>query len=81
MARVWQRAHKLIGPARILVASFAGLILIGTLLLLHPRASAAAPLDFVNALFTATSATCVTGLIVMDTGTSLTHFGQLVVLP
>ncbi|MDW7711153.1 MAG: potassium transporter TrkG [Deferrisomatales bacterium] len=56
------------------------MILVGTFLLMTPAAAAGAPLGFVDALFTATSATCVTGLVVVDTGTALSPFGQAVVL-
>ncbi len=68
-------------PAVILAVSFALLILAGTLALMLPIASAAGqatpPLD---ALFTATSAVCVTGLVVVDTGTYWSPFGQVVIL-
>lgn len=68
-------------PQRLLVVSFASLIAAGTLLLLHP---AATPPDrrvnLIDALFTATSAACVTGLVVRDTATGFTLFGQLVIL-
>jgi trk system potassium uptake protein TrkH len=66
--------------AEILMFSFAGAILIGTLLLMLPPASVGKSLSFVDALFTATSATCVTGLTVVDTGTHFTAFGQMVIL-
>lgn len=56
------------------------LILLGSLLLMLPHSSTAAPLSFIDALFTATSAACVTGLSVMDIGRELTLFGQLTVL-
>jgi trk system potassium uptake protein len=71
-----------IRPEVVLAGSFAGLILIGTLLLLLPRASASseAPLTLMDAVFTATSASCVTGLVVRDTGTELSTFGQMTVL-
>jgi trk system potassium uptake protein TrkH len=62
------------------VLSFGTVILAGTLLLWLPAASREAPLGFIDALFTATSATCVTGLTVVDTGTHFTLFGQLVIL-
>jgi trk system potassium uptake protein TrkH len=68
-----------VSPAAILIASFGGAIAVGTLLLSLPVA-AAERLGFVDALFTATSAVCVTGLAVVDTGTRLTTFGQVVVL-
>jgi trk system potassium uptake protein TrkH len=68
-------------PAKTLVASFAVLILTGTALLALPRATrTSTPLGFTDALFTATSATCVTGLVVKDTGTDFTLMGQLVIL-
>ncbi len=59
---------------------YAGAIFIGTLLLATPLAAQGEPLSFLDALFTATSAQCVTGLIVVDTGTRLSLFGQSVVL-
>jgi len=56
-------------------------ITIGTILLNLPSASSTAKsIGFINALFTATSATCVTGLIVLDTGKDFSTFGQLVIL-
>ncbi len=67
-------------PARISISAFICLILAGTVLLMLPPASSQRPLAFVDALFTATSASCVTGLIVVDTGKDLATFGQLVVL-
>ena len=68
-------------PYQILVLGFAGLILMGALLLMTPQASATGQsLSFVNALFTATSAVCVTGLVVVDTGTYFSLFGQLVII-
>jgi len=63
------------------VLSFAGAITLGTVLLLLPWATPEeGSMPFVDALFTATSATCVTGLIVRNTGTDFTLFGQLVIL-
>lgn len=68
-------------PYQILVSGFAGLILLGALLLCLPAASATGePLSFVDALFTSTSAVCVTGLVVVDTGTRFSLFGQLVII-
>jgi trk system potassium uptake protein TrkH len=61
--------------------AFLAVILLGTLLLALPAANASGrPRDLVTALFTATSATCVTGLSVIDIGAELTRFGQLVLL-
>lgn len=67
-------------PTQTLVASFVVLIVTGGGLLMLPRASTAEPLSLVDALFTATSATCVTGLVVKDTGRDFTFMGQLVIL-
>src|SRR5688500_2238866 len=68
-------------PPKVLVLGFAILILIGTCLLTLPIATVDGNgLSFLNALFTATSATCVTGLVVVDTGSTFTTFGQLVIL-
>ncbi|HOP94361.1 MAG TPA: TrkH family potassium uptake protein [Dictyoglomaceae bacterium] len=67
-------------PASFFIKSFALIILIGTLFLMFPFSSAnGTPTDFLTALFTATSATCVTGLVVVDTGTYWSNFGQLVI--
>jgi len=54
-------------------------ILIGTILLLLPWATHRG-ISFIDALFTATSATCVTGLVVKNTGIDFTLFGQIVIL-
>lgn len=60
---------------------FASIILLGTLLLTLPISNTTGkPLDFIDALFTATSATCVTGLVVKDTGTFFSTFGQVVII-
>jgi len=60
---------------------FASIILLGTLLLTLPISNTTGkPLAFIDALFTATSATCVTGLVVKDTGTFFTMFGQVVII-
>lgn len=67
-------------PITILLGSFAAIILIGTGLLMLPNSTTGGHISFVNALFTATSATCVTGLIVVDTGTYFTHLGRWVIM-
>jgi trk system potassium uptake protein TrkH len=74
------RRHRRLRPVQLLVLSFGTVILAGTLLLWLPAASRESPLRFVDALFTATSATCVTGLTVVDTGSHFTLFGQFVIL-
>ncbi|MDQ8739211.1 TrkH family potassium uptake protein [Paenibacillus sp. LHD-38] len=68
-------------PPRILVSGFALIILLGALLLSMPFASANGErLPFLDALFTATSATCVTGLVVVDTGTYFSVAGQVILM-
>ncbi|MGE7675886.1 TrkH family potassium uptake protein [Lysinibacillus sp. NPDC094403] len=70
-----------LNPPKILVLGFATIILIGTFLLTLPIATENGEgLSFLDALFTATSATCVTGLIVVDTGDTFSIFGELVIL-
>lgn len=67
-------------PPKVLSLGFVILITIGTILLSLPVASTKGQISFIDALFMATSATCVTGLAVIDTGTQLTTFGQVVLL-
>mgnify|MGYP001199840323 CR=1 FL=1 len=68
-------------PPRLLLIGFACIILAGTILLKLPAAAAAGETtSWIDALFTATSATCVTGLVTLDTGTHWTVFGQIVIL-
>jgi len=63
---------------RIIVFGFLCVILIGSLLLALP-VSRKVDLSYLDCLFTATSAVCVTGLVVVDTGTAFTLFGQIVI--
>lgn len=68
-------------PARLVPLAFAGVIALGTLLLMLPWARAdAGSAPFLVALFTATSATTVTGLTMVDTATYWTGFGRVVIL-
>lgn len=68
-------------PSRLIVASFAGVILLGTVFLTFPAAAAdGRAISPIDAFFTATSATCVTGLIVLDTPIDFSPFGQAVIL-
>ena len=67
-------------PTQIICVSFVIVIALGTFLLSLPVASKHGRLDVLDAMFTATSATCVTGLIVRDTWTQFTYFGQAVIL-
>lgn len=76
--RVHARAQQ---PFQVIVVAFAAAVAVGTLLLLLPAASRqAGGASFVEALFTATSAVCITGLVVVDTATFWTPFGQAVIL-
>ncbi|MFP3389389.1 TrkH family potassium uptake protein [Brevibacillus sp. SIMBA_040] len=77
--KIVEKLH--LDPPKTLVIGFALIILIGTTLLTLPSATEnGLGLPWLDALFTATSATCVTGLVVVDTGTTFTVFGQLVIL-
>lgn len=68
-------------PAVVLIAGFAGLIAVGTLLLMLPISSASGEWTRpVDALFVATSAACVTGLTPLDTATHWSPFGHVVIL-
>lgn len=71
--------RALLNPAQLFIISFLGIIFIGTLLLMLPKATHQG-ISFLDALFTSTSAVCVTGLIVVDTGSYFTLFGQSVIL-
>lgn len=75
-----QKAFKL-NPSQALVYGFFALILVGTLLLCLPLSAAdGVQIEPIQALFTSTSAVCVTGLAVVDTGTAYSGFGQMVIL-
>ena len=70
-----------IKTTRLIAAAFAAIILVGTLLLMTPAASrSGVGCSFRGALFTATSATCVTGLTLFDTWSQWSGFGQAVIL-
>ncbi|MCM2677417.1 TrkH family potassium uptake protein [Alkalicoccobacillus plakortidis] len=66
-------------PPQTLALGFLITILMGTILLSLPY-STHAPISLLNAFFTATSATTVTGLVVLDTGADFTRFGQVVIM-
>lgn len=70
-----------LSPPRILVLGFAAIIVLGTVLLMLPISSRTGEsLGFIDALFTSTSATCVTGLVVVDTATTFSYFGEFVIM-
>ncbi|MEZ5042750.1 MAG: potassium transporter TrkG [Saprospiraceae bacterium] len=68
-----------LNPAQLFIFSFLVIILLGALMLMLPNATNDS-LSFLDALFTSTSAVCVTGLIVVDTATYFTTFGQFIIL-
>ena len=68
-----------LNPAQLFIISFLGIILLGSGLLLLPNATFD-EISFLDALFTSTSAVCVTGLIVLDTAKDFTQFGQTIIL-
>ncbi len=72
---------RALSPSQFLVLSFAGLILLGSVLLWLPVSSEPGhTLAFVDALFTSTSAVCVTGLIVVDTPNAFSTFGEVTLM-
>lgn len=70
-----------LSPPQWMILGFAGIILAGAILLALPIASAdGRSVGFLDALFTATSAVCVTGLVVIDTASSYSMFGEIVIM-
>jgi potassium uptake TrkH family protein len=78
-SRLYKLERQTLHPALVFVLSFVVLICIGTLLLMAPKATVNG-IGFIDALFTSTSAVCVTGLAVFDTGKDFTFMGQIVIL-
>lgn len=74
----WEPLHN--HPARILLSTFLGLCIIGTLLLRLPGVSHGNPISLIDAAFTSVSAVCVTGLVVLDTPHDFSFFGQALIL-
>ena len=76
-----ERHKKAFSSAQIIILGFAGIIFLGSLLLMLPFATKDGQgAAFADALFTSTSAVCVTGLIVKDTATYWSLFGQMIIL-
>ncbi len=71
---------RLFSPFTLPILFFGLTILAGSIALHHPASIAGGELSWLDAVFTATSATCVTGLIVVDTGSFFTQFGQTVIM-
>ncbi len=74
-----QFSRSVLNPAQLFVLSFLSIIILGAGMLMLPNATHEG-IRFIDALFTSTSAVCVTGLIVVDTGSYFTLFGQSVIL-
>ena len=80
-AAVFLRFINRRNPGQILVLGFLAVIVLGALLLMLPAATVDRTfLGPVDALFTATSAVCVTGLVVVNTGMTFSLYGQIVIL-
>ena len=79
---LWMKKRpKSISATKVIVVVFAAIIALGTLILMMPEASRSGEsCGFLPALFTATSATCVTGLSLFDTWTQWSGFGQVVII-
>jgi trk system potassium uptake protein TrkH len=73
------RFLPLLNPPQLFIFSFGSIILTGALFLMMPQ-STTRPISFMDALFTSTSAVCVTGLTVVDTATRFTMAGKAIVL-
>lgn len=79
--KIFYKRKKKLTSFQIIVLGFSGVILFGTILLMLPFSSREGmPTPFPDALFTSTSAVCVTGLIIHDTAVYWSIFGQLVIL-
>ena len=75
------RIKRHFSSSQIIIFGFAGAIILGTVLLMLPISSASGNMTpFSDALFTSTSAVCVTGLVIHDTATHWSMFGQFVIL-
>lgn len=82
MSRIFNRLSRFkLNPPRVLTLGFGSLILIGTILLNLPIATAGGEsVGFINAFFTSASAVCVTGLVVVNTAEFWSLFGKIVIL-
>ena len=80
LLKVFTKDGVTLHPGRVLAFGFLAVILIGAWLLSQPWATVGGEIRWIDALFTATSATCVTGLAVVDIGTTYTFWGQVVLI-
>ncbi len=77
---MFRRLLKKLSPARIIALGFASVILLGSVLLIMPFSlREGVRISYIDALYTATSAVCVTGLLAIDVGTAFTPIGQAIV--
>ncbi len=77
---VLKKILKFLTPGRIIALGFAGVILLGSVLLMMPfSVRDGVEVRYIDALYTSTSAVCVTGLIAIDVGTAFTPIGQFIV--
>ena len=72
--------YRFLGATEVFVLSFAVAILLGALALMLPSSTVSGDIRFIDALFTSTSAVCVTGLTVLDTATYFTRSGQFIIM-
>ncbi len=79
-SRQWRQTPKRRTPAQLVAITFFLAIAVGTALLSLPFSHTAGSVGILDSMFTATSAVCVTGLIVVDTGTAYNEFGQFIIL-
>ena len=81
MPIIKKNKQQFLTPPRLIMLSFLAMIIIGSVLLMFPFSSRERVFTpYIDCFFTATSATCVTGLIIHDTGTYWSLFGQIVIL-
>ncbi|MBF8303603.1 MAG: putative potassium uptake protein (TrkH), partial [Candidatus Dadabacteria bacterium] len=74
-----QEQTKELNPSQLIILTFIGACIVGGILLKLPIATHG-DISFIDAVFTAISAVCVTGLVVVDVGTTMTDFGKFVIL-
>ena len=72
--------YRFLGATEVFVLSFAVAIVLGALALMLPSSTVSGDISFIDALFTSTSAVCVTGLTVVDTATYFTRSGQFIIM-
>ena len=79
--KIYPSLLYILKPGQMIVVGFILLILLGTFLLVSPLASSSGNItNFIDSFFTATSAVCVTGLVVVDTSIHWSLFGKIVIL-